>query len=61
MGMTDRAHHHAATRAEQSDDLAGVERAIRYARAGDLTENEAFEDIERIVHRRLPTEIHRLS
>ena len=45
----------------RDDDLSDVELVIRRARAGDLTENEAFEDIERIVLRRDPIDSYRKS
>jgi hypothetical protein len=51
----------APERSHIDDDLADVELVIRRARAGDLTENEAFEDIERIVRRRDPIDIYQKS
>lgn len=45
----------------RDDDLGDVELVVRRARAGDLTENEAFEDIERIVLRRDPIDSYRKS
>jgi len=61
MGMTDQVTRRVETTAERDDDLADVELIIRRARAGDLTENEAFEDIERIVRRRDPIEVYQKS
>ena len=51
----------AAPERSGGDDLSDVELVIRRARAGDLTENEAFEDIERIVLRRDPMDFDRKS
>ena len=51
----------AAPERSGGDDLSDVELVIRRARAGDLTENEAFEDIERIVQRRDPMDFYRKS
>ena len=51
----------APERSGGDDDLSDVELVIRRARAGDLTENEAFEDIERIVLRRDPIDFDRKS
>ncbi len=61
MGMTDQVTRRVETTPEREDDLADVELVIRRARAGDLTENEAFEDIERIVRRRDPIEVYQKS
>lgn len=61
MGMTEQVTRRVESTAERDDDLADVELVIRRARAGDLTENEAFEDIERIVRRRDPIEIYQKS
>ncbi|HEY0599645.1 hypothetical protein [Brevundimonas sp.] len=46
---------------DRGDDLGDVELIIRRARAGDLTEMEAFEDIERIVRRRDPIDLYQKS
>ena len=51
----------APERSGGDDDLSDVELVIRRARAGDLTENEAFEDIERIVLRRDPIDFYQKS
>ncbi|WP_298745797.1 hypothetical protein [uncultured Brevundimonas sp.] len=51
----------AAPERSGGDDLSDVELVIRRARAGDLTENEAFEDIDRIVRRRDPADFHQKS
>ena len=61
MGMTEQVTRRVENTPERDDDLADVELVIRRARAGDLTENEAFEDIERIVRRRDPIEIYHKS
>lgn len=61
MGMTDQVTRRVEATPERDDDLADVELIIRRARAGDLTENEAFEDIERIVRRRDPIEVYQKS
>ncbi len=61
MGMTEQVTRRVENTPERDDDLADVELVIRRARAGDLTENEAFEDIERIVRRRDPIEIYQKS
>ena len=62
MGASDQAtHKSAAPERAGGDDLSDVELVIRRARAGDLTENEAFEDIERIVQRRDPPDFHQKS
>ncbi|MBF0665500.1 MAG: hypothetical protein IR159_08175 [Brevundimonas sp.] len=61
MGMTDQVTRKVETSADREDDLADVELVIRRARAGDLTENEAFEDIDRIVRRRDPVEVYQKS
>lgn len=51
----------APERSGGDDDLSDVELVVRRARAGDLTENEAFEDIERIVLRRDPVDFYKKS
>ncbi|MBW8303542.1 MAG: hypothetical protein K0M78_06305 [Brevundimonas sp.] len=51
----------AAPERSGGDDLSDVELVIRRARAGDLTENEAFEDIDRIARRRDPVDPYRKS
>lgn len=51
----------AAPERSGGDDLSDVELVIRRARAGDLTENEAFEDIDRIARRRDPIDPYRKS
>ncbi|NJC41018.1 hypothetical protein GGQ87_001276 [Brevundimonas alba] len=63
MGTTDHVLRRAEAAPERGggDDLSDVELVISRARAGDLTENEAFEDIERIVRRRDPIEIYQKS
>ncbi|HYC68223.1 hypothetical protein [Brevundimonas sp.] len=61
MGMTEQVTRDVEGTTRQDDDLADVELIIRRARAGDLTENEAFEDIDRIVRRRDPIEIYQKS
>lgn len=63
MGLTDQVIRETGTASGQTrdDDLSDVELVIRRCRAGDLTENEAFEDIERIVRRRDPIEIYQKS
>jgi hypothetical protein len=63
MGTADQATRRSAApeRSGGDDDLSDVELVIRRARAGDLTENEAFEDIERIVLRRDPMDFDRKS
>ena len=61
MGMTEQVTREVEGAARHDDDLADVELIIRRARAGDLTENEAFEDIDRIVRRRDPIEIYQKS
>jgi hypothetical protein len=61
MGMTEQVIRDAEATSRHDDDLADVELIIRRARAGDLTENEAFEDIDRIVRRRDPIEIYQKS
>jgi len=63
MGLTDQVIRKQEATGEplREDDLGDVELVIRRARAGDLTENEAFEDIERIVRRRDPMEFDRKS
>ena len=63
MGITDQVIRESEVTRERGpgDDLGDVELIIRRARAGDLTENEAFEDIERIVRRRDPIEIYQKS
>ena len=63
MGLTDQVIREGMGAPERSggDDLSDVELVIRRARAGDLTENEAFEDIERIARRRDPLDYDRKS
>jgi hypothetical protein len=61
MGMTEQVTREVEGTTRHDDDLADVELIIRRARAGDLTENEAFEDIDRIVRRRDPIEIYQKS
>ncbi|MCS6624518.1 hypothetical protein N0B44_16485 [Roseibacterium beibuensis] len=63
MGTADQAMRKSAApeRSGGDDDLSDVELVIRRARAGDLTENEAFEDIERIVLRRDPIDFYQKS
>ena len=62
MGTAERVtYRSAAPERSGGDDLSDVELVVRRARAGDLTENEAFEDIERIVRRRDPIEIYQKS
>lgn len=63
MGTADHVTRRSAApeRSGGDDDLSDVELVVRRARAGDLTENEAFEDIERIVLRRDPMEFDRKS
>ncbi|HYC73984.1 hypothetical protein [Brevundimonas sp.] len=63
MGLTDQVIRETEAAADRTrdDDLGDVELVIRRCRAGDLTENEAFEDIERIVRRRDPIEIYQKS
>lgn len=61
MGLTDQAIREVEATPQRDDDLSDVELVIRRCRAGDLTENEAFEDIERIVRRRDPIEIYQKS
>jgi len=63
MGTADQVTRKSAApeRSGGDDDLSDVELVIRRARAGDLTENEAFEDIERIVLRRDPMDFDRKS
>ena len=62
MGRADPvSRHEAASERTRDDDLSDVELVIRRARAGDLTENEAFEDIDRIVRRRDPIELYQKS
>jgi hypothetical protein len=63
MGMTDQVVRDVETPPghDRGDDLSDVELIIRRARAGDLTEMEAFEDIERIVRRRDPIDIYQKS
>lgn len=61
MGLTDQAVREVEATPHRDDDLSDVELVIRRCRAGDLTENEAFEDIERIVRRRDPIEIYQKS
>lgn len=51
----------AAPERSGGDDLSDIELVIRRARAGDLTENEAFEDIDRIARRRDPIDPYRKS
>lgn len=63
MGTADQVTRKGAApeRSGGDDDLSDVELVIRRARAGDLTENEAFEDIERIVLRRDPMDFYQKS
>jgi hypothetical protein len=61
MGMTEQVTREVEETTRHDGDLADVELVIRRARAGDLTENEAFEDIDRIVRRRDPIEIYQKS
>jgi hypothetical protein len=62
MGTAERVtYRSAAPERSGGDDLSDVELVVRRARAGDLTENEAFEDIDRIVRRRDPMDFHRKS
>ncbi len=63
MGKADHATPRSAApeRSGGDDDLSDVELVVRRARAGDLTENEAFEDIERIILRRDPMDFYRKS
>lgn len=63
MGLTDQVIREGMGAPERSggDDLSDVELVIRRARAGDLTENEAFEDIDRIARRRDPLDYDRKS
>ena len=51
----------AAPERSGGDDLSDIELVVRRARAGDLTENEAFEDIDRIARRRDPMDFDRKS
>lgn len=62
MGTADQVtYRSAAPERSGGDDLSDVELVVRRARAGDLTENEAFEDIDRIARRRDPMDFHRKS
>jgi len=63
MALTDQVIRERMGAPERSggDDLSDVELVIRRARAGDLTENEAFEDIDRIARRRDPLDYDRKS
>ena len=52
MGTAERVtYRSAAPERSGGDDLSDVELVVRRARAGDLTENEAVEDIDLIGHR----------
>lgn len=62
MGKADHAiPRSAAPERSGGDDLSDVELVVSRARAGDLTENEAFEDIDRILRRRDPVDFFQKS